>query len=62
MCDESGSTSESVQVKEPTVGENFDAKIKDAREEVLRLCTAKAKAEVLQVLDWPMSQVTQLLW
>jgi hypothetical protein len=44
-----------------TVGENLDEAIKNCRKELERLCVAKARAEALQMLEFPVDEVRGLV-
>ena len=59
--DKCGQTpSKAVQIKDPTLREHLDDRIARARQELENLCIIKAKAETLQVLNYPMSFIYQL--
>jgi hypothetical protein len=44
-----------------TVGEVLDERIADARKKLEAACVKKAKAEALQILDWPFDDLSRLL-
>ena len=45
-----------------TVGKTLDYRIQCARQEIERLCILKAKAEAMQVLEFPSEFVRQIAW
>ena len=46
----------------PTVGEKLDMQIAETRKALEQLCIIKAKAEAMQMLDYPMDFIRRLNW
>ena len=57
-----GTTTDSTESNTETVGMYLDTKILSARTYLEKLCVAKAKAEVLQMLDYPVDEIRSLVF
>jgi hypothetical protein len=55
-------TKSSESLTERTVGQTLDMRIANARAEVERLCNLKAKAEALNILQYPFEFIQTLSW
>lgn len=60
-CCDVGMVTKQSEPKSITIGENIDDAIQNCRKELERLCVIKARAEALQMLEFPVDEVRKLV-